>query len=136
MSSAWQSIDLSKVNPNLEIVPAGTYTFSLSGAKYGFNDPNRIEATATIVSEGEFAGRKLFFSYPDPSRPKCDWSPKALKRLMQAIGEDPTEGEDPVAYLNRIAGSHFNASVRHTKPTDEYPNPRAELNVFNVSPAG
>lgn len=131
----WSNIDLSTINPNLEILPEGHYTFKLSGAKYGERDPNRIEVSASVSTEGDFTGRKVFFSYPDPSRPKCDWSPRMLKRLQIAIGVDPQVGEDPVAYLNRVAGNTFGAPIKHSKPTEEYPNPRAELDIFNVSPA-
>lgn len=130
---SWQTIDLSTINPNLEIVPEGSYTFSVSGAKYGTTDPGRVEVTATLVTEGDYTGRKLFFSYPDPE--KMDWSPKAFKRLEQAIGVDANAGEGPVEYLNRVAGSRFRATVKHRKPTEEFPNPKADLNIFSVSPA-
>lgn len=132
---AWTDIDLTTINPALEIVPEGEYTFALKSAKYGDRDPNRIEVTASIASEGDFTGRTVFFSYPDPKRPKCEWSPRALKRLQLAIGIDPVTGEDPVSYLNRVSGNRFGSRIKHSKPTEEYPNPRAELDIFNVSPA-
>lgn len=130
----WQAIDLKNINPNLEIIPAKQYVFELlAGAKYGERDPGRIEANAAIVNDGEFTGRRLFFSYPDPTTK--EWSPKALKRLEQSLGVDAEEGEDPVAYLNRAAGSRFGAAVTHTAPTPEYPNARANLNIFSVKPS-
>lgn len=132
---SWANINLSEINPAFEIVPEGQYTFTLGGAKYSERDPGRIEANATIATEGDFTGRKMFFSYPDPEKPKCEWSPKALKRLEQAIGVDSVAGEDPVAYLNRVAGNKFSARVKHSKATEEYPNPRAELGIHSVSPA-
>lgn len=131
----WNNIDLSTVNPNIEIIPEGDYTFKLAGAKYSDRDPNRVEVNASVATEGDFTGRKVFFSYPDPNRPKCEWSPRMLKRLINAIGVDVLPGEDPVSYLNRAAGNTFGAPVKHSKPTEEYPNPRAELDIFNVHPA-
>lgn len=130
----WKNIDLANINPNLELIPAKQYTFELLvGAKYDDRDPGRISANAAIVNDGEFTGRRLFFSYPNPEIK--EWSPKALKRLEQALGVDAQEGEDPVAYLNRAAGSRFGAAVTHTVPNEEYPNPRANLNIFSVKPA-
>jgi len=131
----WSDIDLSTVNPAFDIVAEGEYVFQLGGAKWGENDPARVEANATIVSEGDQAGRKIFFSYPDPTKPRCEWSPKALKRLEVAMGEDALPGEDPVTYLNRAAGSKFGGRVKHGKTSEEYPNPRAELNLNSVKPA-
>lgn len=131
---SWETIDLTSVSTALEIIPEKTFTFELlPGAKYDERDPNRISCQAAIVQDGEFTGRRIFFSYPDPS--VKEWSPKALKRLEQAIGIDIERGEDPVTYLNRVAGNHFMTNVTHSKPTDEYPNPRANLNLFNVKPA-
>jgi hypothetical protein len=131
--SGWTNIDLTTINPNPEIVPAQEYAFSLNGAKYSEMYPGKIECNATIVTEGDFTGRKLFFSYPDPA--VKDWSPKALKKLEIALGVDINVGEDPVEYLNRCAGMHFGAMVSHSKPSDEYPNPRANLNIFSVKAA-
>lgn len=130
----WANVDLVNINPNLELIPAKNYVFELlPGAKYDDRDPGRITANAAIVNDGEFTGRRIFFSYPDPA--VKEWAPKALKRLEQALGEDAQEGEDPVAYLNRAAGSRFGAEVKHTAPTDEYPNARANLNIFSVKPS-
>lgn len=131
----WNNIDLTTVNPNLEIIPKDkTFTWELApGTKYDERDSGRIVASATIVNDGEFTGRRLSFSYPDPS--KKDWSPRMLKRLEQALGVDASIGEDPVAYLNRAAGNRFMTDVRHTEPNDEYPNPMANLNIFNVRPS-
>ena len=133
MSNSWTTVNLADINPNLETVPVGDYTFSLGGAKYGNSDPNRVEVNATIVTEGDFTGRKVFFSYPDPD--KYDWSPKALKRLEVALGVDMLPGQDPVEYLNSVGGHRFAAPVRHGKTTPEYPTPKAEVDIFKVRPA-
>lgn len=135
----WLTTDLTTVNPNAEAIPEGTYTFSLGGAKYDDRGYNRIEANATIVTEGDFMGRKMFFSYPDPESinskgKKNDWSAKALKRLEQSLGVDASAGEDPVEYLNRVAGTRFSAPVSMRPATDDYPA-RPELVIFKVGPA-
>ena len=132
---SWENLDLSTINPNMENVPPGDYTFAINGANWGKTDPNRLEVNATIVTEGDFTGRKMFFSYPDPEKPKCDWSLKMLKRLEQAIGVDQTPGQSPVEYLNSVAGHRFAAPVRNGKVTDEYPTPRSEVDIFKVRPA-
>lgn len=133
MSNLWSTIKFSEINPNPEIIPEGEYVFSVSGAKFNDMDGNKVDVNATIVTEGDFTGRKMFFSYPNPSIK--EWSPKALKRLEMALGTDAGDEESPVEYLNRVAGSHFRAKVSHSKATEEYPNPRANLNIFSVAAA-
>jgi len=137
---AWTSFDLTTINPNAEVIAEGVYTFQLSGAKYGERDPNRIECSATIATEGDYMGRKMFFSYPDPESinskgQKNSWSAKALKRLEQSLGVEATAGEDPVAYLNRAAGVRFSAPVKLGRTSPEYPEAKAEINIFSVGPA-
>lgn len=130
---SWNEINLSNINPNLEIVPAKAYTFELCpGARYGTNDPGRIECSAAVADDSDFTGRRIFFSYPDPA--KQDWSPRTLKRLSNALGIDPDEHEDPVLYLNRVSGTRFMAEVKHRPANEEYPA-KAELNIFTVRPA-
>lgn len=136
----WQTIKLSEVNPNLEIIPERTFTWELlSGAHYDERDPGRVVASAAIVNDGEFTGRRLTFSYPDPESvsskgAKNEWSPKALRRLLDAMGYAPGETEDPVTALNNAAGGKFVAAVKHQAATEEYPTPRANLNIYNPKP--
>lgn len=138
---SWQSIDLTKISPDPEIIPAKAYTFELNtGSRYDERDPGRIVTSATIVNDGEFTGRRVGFSYPDPegfsaSGKKQDWSAKMLVRLLNACGYTLQEGEDPVTALNNAAGSRFTAKITHSKPSDEYPNPRANLDIFHPEPA-
>lgn len=129
------NVNLAEVNPQLETIPAQEFTFSLVGAKYSDRDPEKIEVTATIASEGPFQGRKVFFSYPDPQ--KYQWSPKVLKRLEQALGVDATDGEDPVVFLNRVSGHRFMSNMQHRSYTPEGGSEvtKAELNIFNTKPA-
>ena len=135
----WQNVVLSDISTQLELVPVGTYTFELApGAK--FDEKGNLRVSATIVNDGEFTGKRVFFSYPDPeSISKAgkvnSWSATALKRLTQAIGEDPQEGESLDTYLNRVAGAHFQTNITHTPATEQYPNPSVNVNIFNPKPA-
>ena len=134
---AW-TINLKEINPaQLDLIAPGTYTFELnSGAKY--NDRDAILASATIVSDGEFRGKRVLFSYPNPESLNSEgkpqvWSGVALKRLEVAIGEEVGEGEDPVEYLNRIAGAKFSAGV--TVREDSTGTKRSNIQLLNVKPA-
>lgn len=135
----WQNVNLSDVSVQDQIIPVGTYTFELApGAK--FDEKGNLRTSATIVNDGEFTGKRMFFSYPDPegisSKGKSQaWSATAFKRLTVAIGEDPQDGESLDGYLNRVAGARFQSNVTHSAPTDAYPNPSANLNIFNPRPA-
>lgn len=133
----WDAVKLSEVNPNAELIPAGEYTFQLSGAKLNDRDPNRIDVTAFITTEGPQSGRKVFFSYPDPEAPKMGWVLKAMKRLEIALGVDQTDGEEVLAYLNRASGNRFATNIFHRSYTPEGGTEvvRAEVNVFNVHAA-
>jgi hypothetical protein len=126
-----------EVSAQDEIVPVGRYTLELApGSK--FTENGALKASASIVGEGEFVGKRVFFSYPDPNGVSSQgksfaWSKTAFKRLISAIGIDPEVGEAEDAYLNRVAGSRFAGQIRH-RTQEGYPT-QAELNLFNVSPA-
>ena len=122
----------------MELIPAGDYVFSIVKASYAERDPNEISVSAAIESEGDVKGRRVFFGYPDPA--KREWSPKAFKRLVIALGSDILEGEDPVAYLNRNLGGIFGAPIKHEQEKnipDGSTEPRtfARLQTFSVRPA-
>lgn len=119
-------------------MPAGTYTFELSaGAK--FDERGALRASATVNGHGEFTGKRVFFSFPDPetisSKGKPNtWSATALKRFEQAIGIEINPGEDKAEYLNRVAGNRFQTSVVVTPATDQYPA-GIQVSLFNFKPA-
>lgn len=136
----WETVSLKDINPTPDPIGEGEYTFQLlPGAK--IDDRGSLAVSAAIVSEGDFRGRRLFMSYPDPTRPKCEWSAKALKVLEIALGIDANEGESPVEFLNRAAGNgaaRFTGTIYHRKYTpnegaDEVT--RAELRHFSVRPS-
>lgn len=135
---AWANINLREVNPaQLDLVAPGTYVFAINtGAKY--NERGAILASATIESDGDFKGKRMLFSYPDPESVSHDgkvqtWASVALKRLEVATGSDIVEGEDPVAFLNRIAGSKFSATVKES--VDSTGTKRSNIQLLNVKPA-
>jgi hypothetical protein len=136
---SWNNIDLSKISLDVELVPEGTYTFELSpGAK--LTEWGALSCAGRIVNDGEFTGKTVFFSYPDPEGTSKDgkpmaWSATAFKRLTQALGEDVLDGEDKVTYLNRVAGSRFLMPIKHTVPTEEYPTKKVNALIFNVKAA-
>lgn len=129
---SWAEVDLTQISTAITPVAEGEHVFELlPGAKYSDFDPARVEAQAAIV-DGEFQGRKMFFSYPDPA--KQEWSPRVFKRLVESLGQDIESGENPVSYLNRSAGLRFKAPVTHRKGEEGAPV-KADLNIFKVKPA-
>lgn len=135
---SWNNINLKEINPaQLDLVAPGSYVFAINtGAK--FNERGAILASATIESDGDFKGKRMLFSYPDPESVSQDgkvqsWAGVALKRLEVAVGQDFEEGEDPVTYLNRIAGAKFAAGV--TVKEDATGNKRSNIQLLNVKPA-
>jgi hypothetical protein len=130
---AWADVDLPSISTAITPVAEGEYTFELlPGARFSDFDANRVEGSAAIA-EGEFAGRKLFFSYPDPA--KQEWSPRVFKRLVESLGMDIQPGQTPVQYLNEAAGLRFKAAVKHRAGGDEGAPKRADLDIFHVKPA-
>ena len=127
--SYWATIDLVDVNPAMDILPEKQFTFEiLPGAKYDDRNPDTISLQVAVTADSEFSGRRVFLNYYADEA-------KALKRLEQAIGIDAESGEDSVAYLNRAAGGRFQTSIKHSKPTEQYPNPKAFLQKWTVKPA-
>lgn len=127
----WQQINLKEINASdLNLVADGTYTFQLNaGAKY--NDFGGIYASATIQSDGEFKGKRVSFSYPNPD--EYPWAGPALKRLSVVTGTDVEEGEDPVAFLNRIGGSLFSGKI--VNKDDKTGVKRSNLQTMSVKVA-
>lgn len=120
---SWTQVNLSEVQPTFTNLPAGKYVLEVRNAQYrernGFTD---ISVTVAVVSPEEYAGRTLFMDYPDPEKPKCQWSPGAIKRLFEALGAEQGEGGDIVEALNRAKGLHFEAPVE----IDSYTNANGE----------
>lgn len=130
--SSWTNHDLSDVPTGRELLPAAKYTFEVvpNTAKFGKFDPNAVEFRAAVVG-GEFNGKPVFISYPDPD--KQDWSLVAFKRLTVALGVEIDKGEGPIDYLNRVGGLRFDMPVTVVK--DQQGVDRQRYNILNPSPS-
>lgn len=131
------NVNWDEVSAQDAIIPEGRYTLQLApGAK--FTEQGALKASASVVNDGEFTGKRVFFSYPNPEGSSAQgksfgWSKTAFKRLISALGVDPEVGEPEDSYLNRAAGNNFRGQIRH-RTQEGYPT-QAELNLFNVEPS-
>jgi hypothetical protein len=143
-------VELEKPSP----VPVGSYKFKLQpGAAYRESkfskdiDGNPVQElnVRLDVIEGDFAGRPVFVSYPDPTAiSKKDGKPmkfaaQALKVLEIALGVDSVPGEDPATYLNRVATSG-NSLINGTMIDNSYTKngqtvTQAKFGIFSPTPA-
>ena len=131
----WETIDLRDVSPFGETVPEGVYTFNLLGAAFDERNPAQLNVRAAITTDGEFQGRRMRITYPDPL--EYPWSAQALKRLELAIGVDQQPGENVIGWLNRAANATFRATVFHDSyfvDGEEKPRVRAKVRQFSVEP--
>ena len=125
----------------------GTYIFQLlpgtETRQNKFTGTEELNVSAA-VAEGDDKGKRVWFTYPDPTvlsknGKSMAWSAQALKKLEIALGTDALPGEDPATYLNRVASSEaarFKATVSPSRYIrDGETDPRPEFNVFSVSPA-
>jgi len=132
---SWENLDLKAIPTGFELLPKGSYVFSiLPGARRNDKDPERVDFTLA-VAEGEFAGKRIFASFPNPD--EYTWSPTTFARLVEALGVEvePTETgtEGVVAYLNRVANLHVGYDVSHK--ADKTGVDRANINMFKPRPA-
>jgi hypothetical protein len=133
--STWQDMDLSTVVADNSLLPERDYNFTLDGAKYNQWNPQKIDVSAK-VADGEFVGRKVFFSYPEPN--KFEWSPNVLRRLLDILGVEPEANEGAVDALNRGVGGSFSSVVTHKTITNHdtgEESKRANLDIFKVKAA-
>jgi hypothetical protein len=131
--SSWMEVDLTTVPTDNEVLPENQYfNFELlAGAKPSRFDPDRIECAAKVI-DGEFAGRVKYFSYPDPAK-VGDWVRGVFIRATRAFGVEIEKGETPVEYLNRVAGAHFSAPVKHRiVDSDGVDSTKDEIKIGNI----
>lgn len=144
----WGDVKLADVKTEaFSEIPAGTYTFTLlPGAQVRVNKFNTEElVVSAAISEGDFAGRRIFLQYPDPTSVNettgktADWSAQALKKLEIALGVEQTETETPDAYLNRVANNGHSSFTLQMGPSRKIRTgesaPRIEPKMFSVAPA-
>lgn len=131
--SSWTEVDLSTIPTDNAIVPEGKYAFELlPGARYSKWDEGRIEFAGKMVG-GEFPGKVVYSSYPNPEK-VGDWVKGVFVRMSHASGVEIEEMEDPVAYLNRIAGAQFAAKVLHrTYDKDGESITKEDLRIGSIS---
>lgn len=130
---SWNDVDLSTVTTTIEPLALGDYVFELLPGTALSGDGKRIECSAS-VTEGPFAGRRVYFSFPDPTQ--FDWAPRVLKRFITyALGEDTPEGTHPVQVLASASGKRFSGEIKEGKTSEAYPTPKRELNIFKLKPA-
>lgn len=132
--SSWSEVDLTTVSTDNDILPEGKYEFELlPGARFSKYDPDRVEAAGKVAS-GEFAGRIQYFNYPDPAK-VGEWVRGVFVRMTRATGVEIEEGESPVDYLNRAAGSHFVGAVLHRVfDKDGESVTKSDLKIGSITP--
>jgi hypothetical protein len=151
VSNGWTNIKFGEleVNDGFPALPEGDFDFQLLPvAQYRTKEFDGktyqdVNASASFVA-GDLQGRRIFFSYPDPTSTNKDgkpktWSAQMLKKLSIVMGIDIEDGEDPVAYLNRAAttgAARFGGKLQKGRYIPEgQTEPRVELNLFSVRPA-
>jgi hypothetical protein len=131
----WVNLKADEVSPFQEPIAIGDYDFQLLGATLD-NASNRLNIKAVIASDGEYTGRRVRFSFPDPDQ--YDWAPRVFARLREALGVTALPGEEPLTYLNRAAenGGRFGAQITHREYVPEGGDPNtpqvsSDVDIFN-----
>lgn len=95
-------------------LPVGEYVgVLLPGAEERVNKYNGITELnlSAAVAEGELAGRRVFWTYPDPTaiskknNKPMDFSSQAMKKLEIALGVDSLPGETFPEYFRRVGST-------------------------------
>ena len=130
--------------------PTGTYIFQLlPTAEVRPNKFTGVEELnlSAAIAEGDFSGRRVFWTYPDPSSLGKDgkpltWSTQAMKKLEVVLGIDSNEGESSRDYFNRAASTgnarfsaYFGPNAKHPYTPVGADEPNNELNIFSVKPS-
>ena len=124
-----------EVNPIPPITPEGSYTFQVLGGK---SEATRLVVTSAIA-EGEFAGKRVTFSFPTDAINAEQWSKRLFKRFEIALGEDVLDEEagQEELYLNRVAGTQFIADIAHREYEREgEKRTTADLKLGSIRTAG
>lgn len=140
---SWQDVNLSEVSPTSDLIPASLpgerYTLEILGAQYRSYEGSPFQniSVRAAITEGESSGRQVFLDYPDPEKPKCEWSVGALKRLEIALGQACAEGQDKVEWLNACKGLHvaMPIGVRTFKNQNDEEVTRNQPMLFKVTAA-
>jgi len=149
----FETVLASEVKIEKNIPPVGKYVFQL--VPYVDERPNRNTGVMELnlsaaVAEGEHAGKRVFWAYPDPEAIQkqgknagkpMSFSAQAMKKLEIALGVDSLPGETFPEYFRRVSvngAARFGASIDANKYLDKSGNqvegdPR--FNIFSVEAA-
>ena len=131
------------------IPPVGEYTFEL--VPYVEERPNQHTGVMELhlsasVAEGEQAGKRVFWAYPDPEAIQksgknigkpMSFSSQAMKKLEIALGIDSLPGETFPEYFRRVS-ANGNARFGATMDANKYIKNGSEVtgdpkfNIFSV----
>lgn len=109
----FETVIAADVKLEKNIPPVGEYVFELApGAEERpnkFTGVNELNLSAT-VAEGDQKGKRVFWTYPDPTAKNkkgepMKFSEQAMKKLEIAIGVDSLPGETFPEYFRRVANS-------------------------------
>ena len=110
----FETVIAADVKIERNIPPVGSYVFQLApGAEERpnkFNGTMELNLSAT-VAEGEQAGKRVFWTYPDPTAlnkkgEPLAFSSQAMKKLEIAIGVDALPGETFPEYFRRVGSQN------------------------------
>lgn len=121
----FETVLASEVKIERNIPPVGKYVFQLApGAEERpnkFNGVMELNLSAT-VAEGDHQGKRVFWTYPDPTALNKQGKPlafsaQAMKKLELAIGVDALEGETFPEYFRRVGAQsvRFGAEMQANK---------------------
>lgn len=143
----FETVIAADVKIERNIPPVGSYVFQLApGAEERpnkFTGVTELNLSAT-VAEGEQQGKRVFWTYPDPTalnkkgQPMA-FSSQAMKKLEIAIGVDAIEGETFPEYFRRVGSQNVrfggtmepNKYVKDGKEVDGDP----KFGIFTVTAA-
>jgi hypothetical protein len=118
----FETVVVADVKLEKNIPSPGEYVFQLMpGANERpnkFNGVNELHLSAA-VAEGDQAGKRIFWQYPDPtatdkSGKPMAWSSQAMKKLQLCLGIDELPGETFPEYFRRVSANgaaRFGATV-------------------------
>lgn len=148
----FETVVAADVKLEKNIPPPGDYVFQLMpGAE---ERPNKFTQVMELnlsaaVAEGDEAGKRVFFSYPDPTAiqqkgknagKRMAFSEQAMKKLEIALGVDALPGETFPEYFRRVSANgaarfggtiEKNLYVKDGKEVEGDP----KFNIFSVKAA-
>jgi hypothetical protein len=110
----FETVIASEVKIERNIPPVGEYVFQLMpGAEERpnkFNGVTELNLSAA-VAEGDHQGKRVFWTYPDPTAKNkkgepLSFSSQAMKKLEIAIGVDSLPGETFPEYFRRVGAQN------------------------------